>query len=75
MNTLILPEIVGVGIFAAVFVALHLRYRAIIRRKDKTLARLAKENANIEEKIRRLRIENDKRSESRDRLRTMPNSE
>ena len=54
---------VGAVIFAVVFVALQLHYIAIMRRKNKTLARLQKESEDMDEKIRRLSIENDRRSE------------
>ena len=61
-NTLI-GGFVGAVIFAVVFVALQLHYCAIMRRKDKTLASLKKESEDMDEKIRRLRIENDRLSE------------
>jgi len=50
-------------LFAVVIVALQLHYSAIMRRKDKTLARLEQEGEDLEENIRRLRIENDRLSE------------
>jgi len=61
-NTLI-GGFIGAVIFTVVFVALQLHYCAIMRRKDKTLARLEKESEDMDEKIRRLSIENDRRSE------------
>jgi len=61
-NTLI-GGFVGAVVFAVVFVALQLHYCEIMRRKDKTLARLEKESEDMDEKIRRLSIKNDRRSE------------
>ena len=58
-----------IQLFAVVIVALQLHYSAIMQRKDKTLARLEQEGEELEEKIRRLRIENDRLSEkSNDKL-------